>query len=93
MARSAQGGGVGHALLSALIEAAEARDFRLMIAVIGDKASTPSIRLHESAGFQLVGMLEPVGYKHGRWLASVLMQRVLGDGSKTPPTLPDSVSS
>ena len=86
VAPSAQGRGVGRALLSALIEAAEARDFRLMIAVIGDKGSTASIRLHDSAGFQLVGMLEPVGYKHGRWLASVLMQKVLGDGAASPPT-------
>ena len=85
VAPSAQARGIGRALLSALIEATEARGFRLMIAVIGDKASTASIRLHEAAGFQLVGILEPVGYKHGRWLASVLMQRVLGDGAETPP--------
>jgi phosphinothricin acetyltransferase len=88
VARDAQGSGIGRALLSALIEAAEARGFRLMIAVIGDKASAGSIRLHESAGFQLVGVFEPVGYKHGRWLASVLMQRVLGDGAATPPSEP-----
>ncbi len=85
VAPSAQGRGVGRALLSALIDATETRGFRLMIALIGDKASMGSIRLHEAAGFQLVGMFEPVGYKHGRWLASVLMQRVLGDGAKTPP--------
>lgn len=85
VAPSAQGQGVGRALLTALIAAAEARDFRLMIAVIGDTASTGSIRLHESLGFAPVGALEPVGYKHGRWLASVLMQRVLGDGAATPP--------
>jgi phosphinothricin acetyltransferase len=88
VAPSAHGQGVGHALLSALIEAAEARGFRLMVAVIGDKASTGSIRLHESLGFAPVGVLEPVGYKHGRWLASVLMQRVLGDGAATPPPAP-----
>ena len=85
VAHSAQGAGVGRALLSALIDAAEARGFRLMVAVIGDKASTGSIRLHEALGFDHVGVLEPVGYKHGRWLASVLMQRVLGDGAVTPP--------
>ena len=87
VARSAQGQGVGRALLSALIEAAEARDFRLMVAVIGDKASTGSIRLHEALGFQPAGILEPIGYKHGRWLATVLMQRILGVGAATPPTL------
>ena len=85
VARSAQGQGIGRALLAAVIEAAEERGFRLMVAVIGDKASTGSIRLHEALGFTPVGVLEPVGYKHGRWLASVLMQRVLGDGAATPP--------
>jgi L-amino acid N-acyltransferase YncA len=85
VAQSAQGQGIGRTLLSALIKAAEARDFRLMIAVIGDKASSASIRLHEKAGFRPAGVLEPVGYKHGRWLATVLMQRVLGAGAATPP--------
>ena len=86
VARAARGQGVGRALLSVVIDAAEARGFRLMVAVIGDKASTGSIRLHELLGFAPVGVLEPVGYKHGRWLASVLMQRVLGEGAATPPT-------
>jgi L-amino acid N-acyltransferase YncA len=88
VARAAQGQGIGRALLSALIDEAEARGFRLMVAVIGDKASTGSIRLHQSLGFMPVGVLEPVGYKHGRWLASVLMQRVLGEGASTPPAQP-----
>jgi phosphinothricin acetyltransferase len=87
VAPSAQGRGVGRALLLALIGAAEARDFRLMVAVIGDKASAGSIRLHETLGFELAGVLDPVGYKHGRWLATVLMQRVLGVGATTPPTI------
>ena len=93
VARSAQGRGVGSALLTSLIEIVEARDFRLMIAVIGDKASLASIRLHERAGFQPVGMFEPVGYKHGRWLATVLMQRVLGNGAAAPPAGPNLSSS
>jgi phosphinothricin acetyltransferase len=82
---SAQGRGVGRALLAALIAACEASDFRRMIAVVGDKASIGSIRLHESLGFQPAGVLEAVGYKHGRWLATVLMQRVLGAGTSSPP--------
>jgi L-amino acid N-acyltransferase YncA len=85
VAPSAQRQGVGRALLSALIAACEERNFRLMIAVIGDKSSTSSIELHRALGFELVGTLEPVGYKHGRWLATVLMQRVLGAGAATPP--------
>jgi phosphinothricin acetyltransferase len=85
VAPAAQGQGIGRALLAALIDASEGRGFRLMVAVIGDKASRGSIRLHEAAGFQHVGTFEPIGYKHGRWLATVLMQRVLGDGAATPP--------
>jgi L-amino acid N-acyltransferase YncA len=87
VAPAAQGQGVGRALLSTLIAECEARDFRLMVAVIGDRASTGSIKLHEALGFAHVGALEPVGYKHGRWLATVLMQRILGPGATTPPTV------
>jgi L-amino acid N-acyltransferase YncA len=78
--------GVGRALLAALIEACEARDFRQMIAVIGDSTKqAASIGLHEALGFRHVGVLEDVGFKHGRWLDSVLMQRQLGVGAKTDP--------
>jgi L-amino acid N-acyltransferase YncA len=76
--------GIGRALLAALIEAAAARGFRQMIAVIGDSTrQAASIGLHEALGFRHVGILQDVGFKHGRWLDSVLMQRALGDGRKT----------
>jgi phosphinothricin acetyltransferase len=88
VAPDAQGQGVGRALLAALLKACEAQDFRLMVAVIGDEASLGSIRLHRSLGFEHVGVLKPIGYKHGRWLATVLMQRVLGPGDGVPPTRP-----
>ena len=87
VAPESQGQGVGRALLGELIQACEALDFRCMIAVIGDRASAGSIELHRSCAFRHVGVLEGVGYKHGRWLDSVLMQRVLGAGAGTPPTL------
>ena len=78
--------GIGRALLTALIEAAQANGFRQMIAVIGDSArQAASIGLHEALGFRHVGILEHVGFKHGRWLDSVLMQRALGEGGKTEP--------
>src|SRR5471032_1243567 len=78
--------GVGRALLAALIEACEARNFRQMIAVIGDSTKqAASIGLHEAIGFRHVGVIEDVGFKHGRWLDSMLMQRELGAGSKTNP--------
>ncbi len=78
--------GVGRALLAALIEASEVGGFRQMIAVIGDSTKqAPSIGLHEALGFHHVGILQDVGFKHGRWLDSVLMQRALGPGAKTTP--------
>jgi phosphinothricin acetyltransferase len=77
--------GIGRLLLAALIAECEARGYRLMIAVIGDSAQTPSIELHRAAGFKLVGAFEGVGYKFDRWLDTVLMQRPLGKGSSGPP--------
>ena len=60
-----------------LAEGAE-RGFHQMVAVIGDSAQAGSIALHRAAGFRLVGTLEAVGYKFGRWLDTVLMQREIG---------------
>ena len=80
--------GVGRALLAALIETCAAGGFRQMIAVIGDSSrQAASIGLHHALGFRHVGILEDVGFKHGRWLDSVLMQRALGPGSSTDPDL------
>jgi L-amino acid N-acyltransferase YncA len=74
--------GVGRALLAALIDACAACGFRQMIAVIGDSSrQAASIGLHQALGFRHVGVLEDVGFKRGRWLDSVLMQRSLGAGS------------
>jgi phosphinothricin acetyltransferase len=55
-----------------------------MIAVIGDSENHASRALHASLGFELSGVLRSVGWKHGRWLDSVLMQRALGEGDRTP---------
>jgi L-amino acid N-acyltransferase YncA len=70
--------GIGRALLDRLIAEATDRGFRQMIAVIGDSNQAASIALHRAAGFRLVGTIAVVGFKHGRWLDSVLMQRELG---------------
>ena len=80
-----QGRGIGRALLERLIAEAEAGGFRQMIAVIGDSGNTASIELHRRAGFRLVGTFENVGFKFGRWLDSVLMQRELGSGATSKP--------
>jgi phosphinothricin acetyltransferase len=79
------GRGVGRALLGALVERCAGLGYRQMVAVVGDSANAPSIRLHEAPGFERVGLLRSVGFKHGRWLDSVVMQRDLGDGDRTPP--------
>ena len=77
--------GIGRALVDALVAAAEAREFRQMIAVIGDSAQDASIALHRAAGFERIGTFAAVGFKFGRWLDTVLMQRPLRDGAATLP--------
>ena len=84
VAEDAQGQGVGRALLDALIEETTRRGFRQMIAVIGDSRQFGSIALHRAAGFAFSGTLHSVGFKFGRWIDSVLMQRALGPGDTTP---------
>ena len=78
------GKGIGRAVLGELIARCEALNYRQMIAVIGDSANAASIALHASLGFVRAGNLRSAGYKFGRWVDSVLMQRPLGlgDGSK-----------
>lgn len=87
IAPHAQGLGLGSLLLDALMQDCAGRGFRQMIAVIGDGtgASAGSRRLHERAGFRLVGVAENVGFKHGRWLDQMLMQKELGEGDRSPP--------
>ncbi|HEX7053777.1 MAG TPA: GNAT family N-acetyltransferase [Burkholderiales bacterium] len=79
------GRGVGAALLEALIERCTAAGYRQMVAVIGDSGHAASINLHAACGFLRVGTLRSVGYKLGRWVDSVLMQRPLGPGDGEPP--------
>jgi L-amino acid N-acyltransferase YncA len=56
-----------------------------MLAVIGDTANTASVAVHAAAGFRLIGTFQSIGYKHGRWLDTVLMQLALGSGDRAPP--------
>lgn len=77
--------GIGRALLDALVAQSAARGFRQMVAVIGDSGNAGSIALHSACGFQPAGVLPAVGWKLGRWVDSVLMQRALGAGSGAPP--------
>ncbi len=72
--------GVGRALLERVLEECEALGLRRMVALIGDSANAGSVRLHEALGFEPVGTLPAVGYKHGRWLDVVLMHKALNGG-------------
>jgi phosphinothricin acetyltransferase len=77
--------GIGGLLLPVLIDRATVAGARQMVAVIGDSANAPSIGLHARHGFRMVGIVEAVGWKFGRWVDGVIMQRTLGEGSATPP--------
>ena len=85
LAPGATGRGIGRALLNALIARCTEIGKRQMIAVIGDSANLASVSLHRACGFRLVGTFDAVGFKHGRWVDSVLMQRSLGAGAETLP--------
>jgi L-amino acid N-acyltransferase YncA len=85
LAPTAHRRGIGGLLLRRLIDDSEARGYRQMIAVIGDSANQASIGLHRSAGFALIGTHPAVGFKFGRWLDTVMMQRPLGEGGSSLP--------
>jgi phosphinothricin acetyltransferase len=85
VAAEAAGRGLGRRLLAALIRDCEAAGARQMVAVIGDSGNAASIALHAAAGFREAGTLRSVGFKLGRWVDSVLMQRPLGPGDGTLP--------
>jgi len=74
---SHRGLGVGKQLLRQLITRCQLSERREMIGIAGDSANTGSVRLHQACGFRVVGTLERVGFKHGRWLDTVVMQRSL----------------
>ncbi|WP_075997502.1 GNAT family N-acetyltransferase [Salaquimonas pukyongi] len=81
----ARGKGYGKTLLMELVSICEKAGFRQMIAVIGDSANSGSVAVHAACGFRMVGTLKDVGWKHGQWLDTVLMQLPLGAGGAMPP--------
>ncbi len=89
VAPEARGLGVGRALLSELVARCGAGGWRQMIAVIGDSNNAGSIGLHARLGFRDAGTLRSVGFKHGRWVDTVLMQLPLGAGDETLPATVD----
>jgi phosphinothricin acetyltransferase len=80
-----QGRGIGKQLLSRALKWAEARDFRQLVAVVGNSENSASLALHRAAGFSITGTLKSVGFKHGRWLDTVILQRMLGAGDAMIP--------
>jgi L-amino acid N-acyltransferase YncA len=77
LGHAAAGKGLGRALMEALIEACEDKGIREMVAVISDKGAEASIALHEKLGFTEVGRMGRVGFKFGRWLGTVYLQKSL----------------
>ncbi len=88
IAPDALGRGVGRALLPALADACEAVGCRQLLAVIGDSANVASIGLHAACGFRFSGVIRNSGWKFGRWLDTVFMQRALGEGDRSAPVRP-----
>ncbi|TCT08035.1 GNAT family N-acetyltransferase [Aquabacter spiritensis] len=92
VAPAAQGRGVGRALMVALIAACETAGFRQMVAIIGGSDNLGSIALHRALGFADIGVMPATGFKFGRWLDTVVMQRALGPGAGTlPPEVPGAL--
>lgn len=85
MAQEATGKGLGKQLMNELLVQLERRGVRKVMAVIGDSANVGSIGLHRSAGFEQAGVIQSCGWKFGRWLDIVLMQKAIGEGDSTPP--------
>ena len=77
--------GIGRLLLQALIQRCTKAGYRQMIAVIGDSGNDGSIGLHQSLGFARTALLPTIGFKRGRWVDCVMMQRPLGAGAAAPP--------
>jgi len=85
VAHALTGRGIGGALLRALIARCESGPWRQMLAVIGDSGNAASVALHRRHGFRTVGSFAAVGFKLGRWVDTVLMQRPLGAADSRPP--------
>ena len=81
----AAGRGLGKQLLAELAARAEAAGIRKLLAVIGDSSNAGSIGVHTALGFSRVGVFQSCGWKFGRWLDIVLMEKTIGEGDSTPP--------
>lgn len=85
------GRGVGSALLQELIVRCEKGPWRQMLAVVGNSGNAGSLALHRRMGFQPIGTFKSAGFKLGRWVDTVLMQRALGEGDTTAPEIASAI--
>lgn len=85
LAPAAQGQGIGRLLLAELVARCEALGARQMFALIGDSANAASIGVHRALGFTDAGLMRAAGWKFGRWLDVVILQRSLGLGDTAAP--------
>ena len=88
VADGARAKGIGRALLTAIVAECEAMGLRQLVGVIGDSGNAASIALHRACGFGLTAIVPDVGWKFGRWVDVVWMQRALGPGDSAPPDGP-----
>lgn len=93
VAPSAQGAGIGTALLGDIVARCETLGYRQMMALIHWTQDSASVALHRRLGFNLVGIAPAVGFKLGGWRDLAYMQRALGPGATTLPPSGDSDTS
>jgi phosphinothricin acetyltransferase len=77
--------GIGRRLLQDIVDICTRLGYRQMVAVIGDSGNAPSIGVHAALGFRHAGVMKSAGFKFGRWVDTVMMQRPLGEGDDTLP--------
>jgi phosphinothricin acetyltransferase len=88
VAPSHQRQGLGRAMLGAVIKRCQALGLRQMVALIGDSGNAGSVGVHAALGYSHAGVMSGVGYKAGRWLDVVIMQRALNGGLDGAPAEP-----
>jgi len=85
LAPEAAGRGLGRLLLAELLAVLERSGIRKVMAVIGDSANAGSVGVHRALGFSEIGVVRACGWKFGRWLDIVLMEKAIGAADTTPP--------
>ena len=70
--------GIGSRLLKKLITLSKKnKEIKKIVAVIGSIDSVGSIKVHKKLGFKNCGRLKKIGFKKGKWIDSIIMQKDL----------------